>query len=200
MLRRDHEQEADASQAAARSRPSCADARHHPIPEQGRWLGQRRARALQLLRSARQQRRDQHVPRPGDPTLVAGAPTPQPAAPPELGTRCTASSIDGYRQPTSRTPGPTSASTPEPKGGAQCGSPARWDLRGGPPAMAVPTAIVARLMPGVARLPKRRFPARDGVRDADGPARPHRHGRGERRGGDRIAPKLRTVSATSERF
>ena len=24
--------------------------------------------------------------------------------------------------------------------GAQCGNPARWDLRGGPPAMAVPTA------------------------------------------------------------
>ena len=28
-----------------------------------------------------------------------------------------------------------------PKAGAQCGSPARWDLRGGPPARAVPTAI-----------------------------------------------------------
>jgi hypothetical protein len=27
-----------------------------------------------------------------------------------------------------------------PKARAQCGSPARWDLRGGPPARAVPTA------------------------------------------------------------
>ncbi len=39
------------------------------------------------------------------------------------------------------TPGPTRASTPEPKAGAQCVSSARWDLRGGPPATAVPTAI-----------------------------------------------------------
>ena len=30
---------------------------------------------------------------------------------------------------------------PGPKAGAQCGSPARWDLCGGPPARAVPTAI-----------------------------------------------------------
>ena len=29
-----------------------------------------------------------------------------------------------------------------PKAGAQCGNPARWDLRGGPPARAVPTATV----------------------------------------------------------
>jgi hypothetical protein len=28
--------------------------------------------------------------------------------------------------------------------GAQCGNPARWDLRGGPPAMAVPTATNLR--------------------------------------------------------
>ncbi len=35
------------------------------------------------------------------------------------------------------------ASTFVPKGGAQCGSPARWDLRGGPPTRAVPTAIGA---------------------------------------------------------
>src|SRR5512132_2773962 len=33
------------------------------------------------------------------------------------------------------------SSTPEPKSGAQCVSSARWDLRGGPPARAVPTAI-----------------------------------------------------------
>ncbi len=29
---------------------------------------------------------------------------------------------------------------PEPEAGAQCGNPARWDLCGGPPARAVPTA------------------------------------------------------------
>jgi hypothetical protein len=29
-----------------------------------------------------------------------------------------------------------------PKVGAQCGNPARWDLRGGPPARAVPTATL----------------------------------------------------------
>src|SRR6478736_6122586 len=32
------------------------------------------------------------------------------------------------------------ASTPEPEAGAQCGNPARWDLCGGPPVRAVPTA------------------------------------------------------------
>ena len=40
-------------------------------------------------------------------------------------------------------PYPRCASTPAPKAGAQCGSPARWDLRGGPPARAVPTAIAS---------------------------------------------------------
>ena len=33
-------------------------------------------------------------------------------------------------------------STPAPEAGAQCGNSARWDLRGGPPARAVPTATV----------------------------------------------------------
>src|SRR5581483_7541235 len=32
-----------------------------------------------------------------------------------------------------------------PIAGAQCGNPARWDLRGGPPARAVPTATLSRL-------------------------------------------------------
>jgi len=36
---------------------------------------------------------------------------------------------------------PTCASTPPPEAGAQCVSSTRWDLRGGPPARAVPTAI-----------------------------------------------------------
>ena len=38
------------------------------------------------------------------------------------------------------TPGPSSDSPPAPKAGAQCGSSARWDLCGGRPATAVPTA------------------------------------------------------------
>jgi hypothetical protein len=38
-------------------------------------------------------------------------------------------------------PGPTDALTPKPKGRAQCAKRARWDLCGGPPATAVPTAI-----------------------------------------------------------
>jgi group II intron reverse transcriptase/maturase len=57
------------------------------------------------------------------------------------GRRCAATRNDGSLPPATCTPGPTSASTPEPKSGAQCVSSARWDLRGGPPARAVPTAI-----------------------------------------------------------
>src|SRR6478752_1872091 len=41
------------------------------------------------------------------------------------------------------------ASTPKPEAGAQCGNPARWDLCGGPPVRAVPTAILESL-PGKA--------------------------------------------------
>jgi RNA-directed DNA polymerase len=41
-------------------------------------------------------------------------------------------------------PWPDARFNAKPKGGAQCGSPARWDLRGGPPATAVPTAIRER--------------------------------------------------------
>jgi len=39
-------------------------------------------------------------------------------------------------------PSRTCASTPSPEAGAQCGSAARWDLCGGPPERAVPTAIL----------------------------------------------------------
>jgi RNA-directed DNA polymerase len=39
-------------------------------------------------------------------------------------------------------PFPGRASPPGPEAGAQCGSSARWDLRGGPPARAVPTATL----------------------------------------------------------
>src|ERR1019366_6129040 len=45
---------------------------------------QRPARPLQLLRSARQQRRDPSLPEPGDPAMAQGATAPQPAQSPEL--------------------------------------------------------------------------------------------------------------------
>ena len=67
--------------------------------------------------------------------------TPQPERPDHLGADATASPLDGYPNPASCTPGPTCASTPKPEGGAQCVRRARWDLCGGPPATAVPTAI-----------------------------------------------------------
>jgi hypothetical protein len=49
---------------------------------------------------------------------------------------------DGYLSRASCIPGQSSDSPPAPKAGAQCGSPARWDLRGGSPRTAwthVPT-------------------------------------------------------------
>ncbi len=65
---------------------------------------------------------------------------PQPARPDDLGT-------DEPHPDSMATPPPRDVSLPggplrrhSPKVGAQCGSPARWDLCGGPPARAVPTA------------------------------------------------------------
>ena len=73
-----------------------------------------------------------------------------------------ASLIDGYLDRESCIPGPSSDSPPSPKAGAQCGSPARWDLCGGrpeagvdkssrPDRRVVPTRnrIVARFRPSV---------------------------------------------------
>src|SRR6266496_5159805 len=53
----------------------------------------------------------------------------------------TASRLGGCRLPAWCIPSPTCASAFVPEAGAQCVSSARWDLRGGPPARAVPTAI-----------------------------------------------------------
>src|SRR5262249_6396405 len=58
------------------------------------------------------------------------------------GNGCAATRSDGSLPSASLIPGPTSDSALAPKSGAQCVSSARWDLRGGPPARAVPTAIV----------------------------------------------------------
>jgi RNA-directed DNA polymerase len=78
--------------------------------------------------------------------------------------RMNASQSDGSHPPASSIPGPTRGSTPKPKGRAQCGSPARWDLRGGRPATGVPTAIgflllrVGRLANFLPRFPPRSCP------------------------------------------
>ena len=52
----------------------------------------------------------------------------------------TAMSATGYRPLVYSTRSPRCASTPTPAAGAQCVSCARWDLCGGPPGRAVPTA------------------------------------------------------------
>src|SRR6185312_2279085 len=49
--------------------------------------------------------------------------------------------FDGSRPPVLCIPFPMCAFALTPKAGAQCVSSARWDLRGGPPARGVPTAI-----------------------------------------------------------
>src|SRR6266545_1692388 len=62
------------------------------------------------------------------------------------GSAWTASRLDGCRPPAWCIPFPTRALAFVPKAGAQCVSSARWDLCGGPPARAVPTAIT---LPGL---------------------------------------------------
>src|SRR5262249_41027402 len=88
------------------------------------------------------------LPRPGNPALAAGAPAPQPENPDQLG----ANGPDRHSVAAAR---PRNASLPRgalcrhtPKVGAQYGNPARWDLCGGPPARAVPTATRTGLLDG----------------------------------------------------
>jgi hypothetical protein len=82
---------------------------------------------------------DEPVPVRGDPALVSPLAAPQPAHTPHLGTHAASPTLD-TPGPRSSIPGPTSGLTVVPKAGAQCVSSARWDLCGGPPARAVPTA------------------------------------------------------------
>ena len=139
----DHDLETDAGQAESGQRPAqAAHASAHTGA--GPLAGQRGARAHGLLRRARQLRGGGGLPRPGDPALAEGAAAPQPENPGQL-------DADGPDPETMATAGPRDASLPggalrrhTPKVGAQCGNPARWDLRGGPPARAVPTATSAR--------------------------------------------------------
>ena len=112
--------------------------RHEPVPEQGRWLGSvvRGHMAYYAV--------------PGNIRAVRAFRTQATqhwrAA---LGSRSQLGYLNWNRMnrlatrwlPQPRTPTPTNASSFAPEAGAQCVSSARWDLRGGPPARAVPTAI-----------------------------------------------------------
>ena len=115
--------------------------RHLAHPRAGKVARLGGARTPRLLRRARQHRRRGGLPHPGDPALVQGAPAPQPAHPGQLDTDEPSTPSGGYHPPACCTPSRSCASTFAPKAGAQCVSSARWDLCGGPPARAVPTAI-----------------------------------------------------------
>jgi hypothetical protein len=136
----DHDLETGAGQACrGESRDQAPRASAHPGARP--LAGQRAARAHGVLRRARQRTRGQGPPRPGDPAVAQGAAAPQPEGPgADLG-------ADGPDPETVAAARPHHASIPggtlrchSPKVGAQCGNPARWDLCGGPPARAVPTA------------------------------------------------------------
>ena len=101
----------------------------------------RGARTPRLLRRARQHRCGRDLPHPGRAALVQGAAAPQPAHTPELDTDGPHHETMATTRPHHGIPYRPCASTPEPEAGAQCGNPARWDLCGGPPVRAVPTAI-----------------------------------------------------------
>ena len=114
---------------------------HLPVPEQGRWLASvvRGHCAYYAVPGNRKAVRG--VPYPGDAALARGATAPQPALPPGLESAWTAWRLGGCRLPAWCIRSLRCGFAPRPKAGAQCVSSARWDLRGGPPARAVPTAI-----------------------------------------------------------
>ena len=154
----------------ARSKTELKRRRHLPIPEQGRWLasvvrGHLAYYAVPGNIDAVRAFRDQ-----ADPALARGASAPQPAAPPDLGAdeppRRPMAAACPHRASLSR----ACASTPGPEAGAQCGSSARWDLCGGPPARAVPTAIV-----GICGSRRLRCPRLPGAAGDDGEREVRRH-------------------------
>jgi hypothetical protein len=97
-----------------------------------------------------QHRCGRSVPSPGNLALVPVAPAAQPAHAPELGAH------DPHHQPIAavRPPNaslaPRALRRPHPREEPSALSSARWDLRGGPPATAVPTAIYRKA--GTVRL------------------------------------------------
>ena len=92
--------EADARQAARGQGPSCMRRRHHAIPEQGRWLASVLRGHYDLLRRARQQRRDHRASTTRSPGTGAGAAAAAASAHDLPWTRCDASPTDGYPRPT----------------------------------------------------------------------------------------------------
>ena len=113
-------------------------------PRAGTMACQRGHRAPELLRGARQLRGGEFLQVRGNPALAPRAQAPQPEEPAPLGQ-------DEPPGETLAAQNPHHASVPRaalrrqpPMVGAQCGNPARWDLRGGPPARAVPTAMERR--------------------------------------------------------
>ncbi len=138
----DHDRETDAGEAERGQGP--AQAAHAPARTgTGPLAGQRGERAHGVLRRARQPRGHNGLPRPGNPALVQVAAAPEPENPDQL-------DADAPDRHPVATATPQHAPLPQrplrrhaPKAGAQCGNPARWDLRGGPPARAVPTATKA---------------------------------------------------------
>ena len=142
--------------------------RHLPDPRTGAMAGERGARPSRLLRRARQQPGHQRLPSPGRPALAALRCGAAANATGSTGSGWSASPPDGFRLPASCIPTPRRASTFAPEAGAQCGSSARWDLCGGPPARAVPTAIrVLQFAPSTYYDARSRPPSRRSVTDGE---------------------------------
>jgi hypothetical protein len=119
--------------------------RHLPVPRAGTMAGQRDQGTRGVLRSPRQRGGGTGIPVPRHPALAVRAVAPQPERPGHLGADVppgqTLPAHDQDQAPLAR----SAVRRQVPMTGAQCGNPARWDLRGGPPAMAVPTATNRRL-------------------------------------------------------
>ena len=96
-----------------------------------------------VLRRARQHEGEQRIPAPGHQALAAVAFAAQPEGQGRLGPdaphRRVLPPSDQDQAPLAR----SAVRRQVPMTGAQCGNSARWDLRGGPPARAVPTATGA---------------------------------------------------------
>ena len=135
--------------------------------------------------------------------LVSGAPAPQPAHTPELGTDEPPRHSMAAPCPYHASLAPTCALTPTPEVGAQCGNPARWDLCGGPPARAVPTATGSGRNAGPGHGLRRRASLPD--RSGSPHRMPHCHCRGHRRPRRRYsardrAGRLRRASPTATTY
>jgi hypothetical protein len=139
----DHGQEEDDGQAEVGE--SRADA-PPPFarPRAGKMAGQRDQGTRGVLRRPRQRGGSAGIPVPRHPALAVHTVASQPERPGHLGADVPAWPGATGQRPGSGTPGPKRGSPPDTHDRSQCGNPARWDLRGGPPAMAVPTATIWR--------------------------------------------------------